>query len=185
MSADEVKALAESIKAQGLTSPIALWRADPDAPLQLLDGISRLKACEIIESPVWVDPPDIRSGPDAADPDAAVPVAHGGAGVVILDGRVVDPYAYVISADIKRRHLTPAQKRNRTAALLKARPEMSNRQIATAAKVDNKTVGSVRRELEGRAEIPHVENRTDSKGRKQPARKDAKPPKNAQAAEGR
>jgi hypothetical protein len=39
------------------------------------------------------------------------------------------------------------------------------------AKVDGKTVATVRAEQEGRAEIPHVETRTDTKGRKQPAKR--------------
>src|SRR5262249_40068638 len=42
---------------------------------------------------------------------------------------------------------------------------------AKQAKVDHKTVAAVRREGEARGEIPHVETRTDSKGRKQPTRK--------------
>ena len=37
--------------------------------------------------------------------------------------------------------------------------------------VDNKTVGKVRAEQEAREEIPHVEKRKDTKGRKQPARR--------------
>jgi len=57
------------------------------------------------------------------------------------------------------------------AKLLKAKPEASDRQIGAMAKADGKTVAKVRGELEGRAEIPHDEKRTDSKGRKQPARK--------------
>jgi hypothetical protein len=87
------------------------------------------------------------------------------------DGAIDDPAAYVISANIRRRHLSAEQRRDLIAKLMKAQPEKSNRQIAKTVKVDDKTVGSVRRELEGRAEIPHVDQRTDSKGRKQPARK--------------
>jgi hypothetical protein len=82
-----------------------------------------------------------------------------------------DPLAFVISANIHRRHLTAEKKREIIAELIKAQPEKSNRQIAKTAKVDDKTVGSVRRELEGRAEIPHVDKRADTKGRKQPAHK--------------
>jgi len=88
-----------------------------------------------------------------------------------------DPYAYVVSANVKRRHLSAKQKRELIAELLKARTEDSNRQIAEMAKVDDKTVGSVRRELEECAEIPHVKKHKDTKGRKQPARKRAKSPR--------
>jgi hypothetical protein len=96
--------------------------------------------------------------------------------VIVLD-RSVDPYAFVISANIHRRHLTVEQKHELIAKLIETDPTKSNRQIAKTVKVDHKTVASVRAEKEGRGEIPHVETRIDSKGRKQPARKTTtKPP---------
>jgi hypothetical protein len=79
--------------------------------------------------------------------------------------------AFVISKNIHRRHLDARQKREIVAALLKADPERSNNATAKMAKVDDKTVGAVRAELERRSEIPNVSNRTDSKGRAQPATK--------------
>ena len=160
MSPDEVKDLAEDIEKNGLISPIALWREDsPDGPLQLTEGRSRLDAIESVYGPVRLAPPNIEAG-DRGFPEA----------VKILPSSV-DPYAYVVSANMKRRHLTAKQKREIVAALLKARPENSNRQIAETAKVHHETVGDVRDELEGRGEIRHVETRTDTKGRGQPARK--------------
>jgi hypothetical protein len=65
-----------------------------------------------------------------------------------------DPFAYVVSLNVKRRQLTNEQKRETLEKLLKADPEKSNRQIAVAAGVDHKTVGAVRLEAEGRGEIP-------------------------------
>jgi hypothetical protein len=56
---------------------------------------------------------------------------------------------------------------------LAADPGKSDRAIARVAKVDHKTVAAVRAEAEGRGEIPHVETCTDTKGRKQPAKKAA------------
>ncbi|MFZ1363067.1 MAG: ParB N-terminal domain-containing protein [Candidatus Nanopelagicales bacterium] len=76
--------------------------------------------------------------------------------------------------NLRRRHLTSEQKRQVLEELIKADPEMSNRRAADAAGVDHKTAGSVRSELEGRGEIPHVKNLTDSKGRSQPAAKPKK-----------
>ena len=73
-----------------------------------------------------------------------------------------DPFAYVISANVHRRHLSADQKRDLVAMLLKTRPASSDRAIAKITKVSDKTVGTVRRELEGRAEIPHVDERTDT-----------------------
>jgi hypothetical protein len=81
------------------------------------------------------------------------------------------PLDYVIRANLHRRHLTAEQKREIIAKLLKAEPEKSDRQIGKQAKVDGKTVAEVRQGMEARAEIPHVENRTDTKGRKQAAKK--------------
>src|SRR5262249_15977305 len=51
-----------------------------------------------------------------------------------------------------------------------ADPSKSNLQIAREIRADDKTVASVRRELEARSEIPNVETRTDTRGRKQPAK---------------
>jgi hypothetical protein len=73
--------------------------------------------------------------------------------------------------NLHRRHLTPEKKRERIAALLKAMPQKSNRQIAEMAKTHHHAVGSVRTEMEGRGKISHVEIRTDTKGRKQPAKR--------------
>jgi ParB-like chromosome segregation protein Spo0J len=86
--------------------------------------------------------------------------------------------AYVISKNICRRHLTPEQKRGLIKKWLRADPTKSDRQIARAIKVDNKTVGAVRKRAEAREEIPRVSKRTDSKGRSQVAHKrnSAKPP---------
>jgi hypothetical protein len=85
-----------------------------------------------------------------------------------------DPYEFVISANIHRRHLTVEQKRELIDKLLKADPTKSDRAIAKVVKANDKTVAKRRRKLEGRADIPHVKSRTDTKGRKQPAKKAAK-----------
>jgi ParB-like chromosome segregation protein Spo0J len=82
-----------------------------------------------------------------------------------------DPAAFVLSMNLHRRHLSPAKRRELIAKVLKAKPDQSNRQIGTTIKADHKTVGTVRSNLEARGEIPHVETRADTKGRKQPAKK--------------
>src|SRR5262245_55524421 len=103
-------------------------------------------------------------------------------GVQKGDDCVGDPAAYVVSANIHRRHLTAEQKRDLIAKLIAAAPDKSNRQRAKAARADLKTVGAVRAEQEARGEIPHVEARTDTKGRKQPAHKEPGPLAKAKAA---
>jgi DNA-binding CsgD family transcriptional regulator len=152
MSADQLNDLAEDIKENGLVSPVAVWQADPDSPLQLLDGRNRLDAFEIATSPGRMDPLEIAKTLDSS----------------------VDPYAYVMSANLKRRHLTTKQKRELIAKLLRAQPEKSNRQIAAMLGVHHETVAAERAELERRGEIRHVETHTDTAGREQPANKDAK-----------
>jgi hypothetical protein len=165
MSPDELRLLgADIIEQNELTSSIVLWRADPKSPLYLLDGRNRLDAIELVTGKkVEIGAPSIMAG-DFLATDR----------VIELDGRKLNPWTYVVSANIHRRHLTAEQKREVIAKLLKAQPEQSNRRIADQVKVDDKTVGAVRAELEGRAEIPHVSTRTDSKGRQQPAEKKSK-----------
>jgi hypothetical protein len=146
MEGADFDALVADIKANGLNDRILLYDG------MIIDGRNRYRAL-------------LAAGLEPADIDKL----H-----CLVDARAIigdDPLTFVISANLHRRHLTRKQKREVTAKLLKAQPEKSNRQIAKVAKVDDKTVGTVRAELEGRAEIPHVETRADTKGRKQPASK--------------
>jgi ParB-like chromosome segregation protein Spo0J len=117
-----------------------------DATGSILDGRNRLAACELV-----------------------------GATPRFQEYKGNEPVAFVISANIHRRHLDAKQKRELVAKLLKLYPEKSNRQIATVTKVDHKTVGVERRKKEGRGEIPHVAKRADTKGRNQPASKPRPP----------
>src|SRR5262245_25168346 len=143
MSEAELRELGEDIIKNGMTSPIALWRADPKAQVQLLDGRNRLDAIELVTGkPVEIGAPSLMAGEDFLACDK----------VIVLDGKKTEPYAYVISANIHRRHLTAEKKRELIAELLKATPEKSNRQIAETVKADNKTVASVRAEKEATGE---------------------------------
>jgi len=153
MSESELRELGEDIRANKLQFPIATW-FDPEAKVELLiDGRNRLDAMELVGLPT--------------------------AEVISYRSRLtcIDPWAFVVAANIKRRHLTSEQKRDVIAALLKAKPEQSDRTIAKQTKVDHKTVGKTRKTLQSRGEIPHVEKRTDTKGREQPSTKPKKTPK--------
>ena len=92
MSPDELRALGEDVVKSGLKSPIVLWRPDSRSLPSLLDGISRLDAIEIATgSPVIVGAPSIMAGQHFIACDK-----------VIVLGKSVEPYAYVISANIHR-----------------------------------------------------------------------------------
>jgi hypothetical protein len=179
MSQDELKALAEDIKTNGLQQPIILWReSSTDAPV-LDDGRNRLDALALLD---WLGPPRERAprepikkykrrvqssplsiGDDEDEcrviPERCFQIAGG------------DPYDLALSLNIQRRHLSAEQKRELIAKMLKAKPESSDRSIAEPLRVDHKTVGAVRHDLEDRGEIPHHDKRTDSTGRQQPAKK--------------
>jgi hypothetical protein len=150
----ELKVLGEDIKINGLTSPIVLW-SDGKSPAVLLDGRSRLDAIEMVIGPVQVDSDGKLDWPD---------------GGTIIIGPPVDPYAYVISANIHRRHLTAEQKRELITRLLKAQPEKSDRQIAETVKASPTTVGTARAEMEVTGELSKLDSRVgaDGKSRRQP-----------------
>ena len=170
LSEPELKELAEDIKANGLRAPIVGWNSNEGQ--FLLDGRNRLDALAQLgllyetedhhvgvkkwDGKQWTDRPGGRLG---YAPGCEFHPYHG------------DPYAIALSLNVHRRHLTTEQKRELIAKVLKAKPELSDRQIGKMAKVDGKTVAAVRTQKESRAEIPHVETRTDSKGRQQPSTK--------------
>jgi hypothetical protein len=149
----ELRDLGEDIRKHGQRIPITTL-TDQEGVERLLDGRSRLDAMERLGLPIVRDGDLNRDQLDIQN----------------VSGNV-DPYAYVLSANIHRRHLTSEQKREVIEKLLKAKPDQSNRTIAKQVKADDKTVGTVRNQLESRSEIPHVKTRIDSKGREQPAKK--------------
>jgi hypothetical protein len=83
--------------------------------------------------------------------------------------------AFVISRNIHRRHLTPKQRREAIAKLLKLHPDKSNREIGRLTRTDDKTVASVRAEKEATAEIPQTKKRVGKDGRARPAKRKKRP----------
>jgi hypothetical protein len=76
--------------------------------------------------------------------------------------------AYVIGANIRRRHLTPEKQHDVLAELIRLTPEKSDRQLAKETGVSHPTIAKIRKKAG--VETPfHV----DTKGRKQPAHKPA------------
>ncbi|NNH45503.1 ParB N-terminal domain-containing protein [Rhizobium laguerreae] len=156
MSESELRELGKDIKRNGLRMPIYMWAPDKNShDYELVDGRNRLAAMELVGIRVL--------GKDGFNDKQAR-----SAQILWYYGEQLDPWEFVVSANIHRRHLTQEQKRDLVAKLLKATPEKSNRQIAATIGVDHKTVGAVRQEREARGEIPHVVTITDTKGRQQP-----------------
>jgi DNA-binding MarR family transcriptional regulator len=157
----ELRELGEDIKAKGgLIQAVHLYKG------KLLDGGNRLDAMELVGFTF-----------DNAELNG---LAHH-----LKDS--VDPYDYVIAANLHRRHLTADQRRDLIAKVLKAKPEASNRQIAEQVKASHPTVAKVRAELEQKGDVEKVSTSTDTKGRKQPRKRatptsgavEAKPATNA------
>jgi len=153
LNGDDLQALADDIKKNKLQSPPVFLKAKGDRPRQLLDGRNRLNAMELAGLTV------IKS--------------NGALAVQIEETETDDPAAYVISANIHRRHLSTGDRKRLLKELLRAHPEWSDRKIAKAAGVDHKTAAAKRAEAEASGEIPHHEDRTGANGVKQPA---SKPP---------
>jgi hypothetical protein len=157
MPDDELLALGEDIKRNGLTSPIAIMIEN--AKPVLLDGRNRLAAMEHVG--LRVDLVEMNRGWCA---EAKELLADG---TVVLHGfedsvAVItsDPAEYVASVNIHRRHLDSETKRKLAANLLKENPQRSDRAVGELAKVDHKTVGAVRRDLEASGDVPQLTNRT-------------------------
>jgi hypothetical protein len=151
MKGAEFDALVADIKANGLLEPIVTYEG------MILDGRNRYRACLAAGwTPLRISYQILTSGKE-------------GEGDLLID----NPAAYVISTNIRRRHLTPKQKRDLIARLIKAAPEKSNRQIASAANVDHKTVAAVRAEKQSTGEIPQLKKTVgkDGKARTRPKAK--------------
>jgi ParB-like chromosome segregation protein Spo0J len=141
LSDEEYAALKADVKKNGVVVPISI-----DEDYVVIDGHHRLRAC----NELGLDRVPTRTHSQ-------------------LDPAEQRDLALVLN--LNRRNLSQEEKRHVIAAVLRQHPDHSDRRVADAAGVDHKTVASVRTELEQREEIPHVAERKDSKGRKQPARK--------------
>jgi hypothetical protein len=192
MSEAELKELAEDIKNNGLHTKIVVspYAGDKDKCV-LIDGRNRLDALALLGC---LGPPIPRQRRQLGHLDPLTIYDDEAGNYYVGD----DPFEFTIlradddydlgllaaSLNLHRRHLTVEQRRDLIAKVLKATPEKSNNQIAKEVNTDDKTVATVRADLESRSEIPNVDTRTDTKGRKQPAkRKPAKKSKPDTATE--
>jgi hypothetical protein len=160
MTPDELKVLGEDIKNNGIRIEVTFTKSGA-GPSFLVDGRNRLDAAELVGLPVLLV--QYSSWPE----NLFVTVGDNTRMAAFTD----DPWGYVLSANVHRRHLTLEQKRDLITKVLMAQPEKSNRTIAKQTKTDHKTVGAVRERLEAGGEIPHHDVREDARGTEQPAHK--------------
>jgi ParB-like chromosome segregation protein Spo0J len=149
-----LKELAEDIRQHGQREP-ASYIKDSDGNRVLLDGRNRLDALEMLGRKI-----DINNSSMFEQLSLSI-----------------DAQAFIISKNIHRRHLKPEQKRELIGKLLKATPEKSDRQIAETVKASPTTVGTVRAKMEKTGDVSKLDTRRDTKGRKQPAKKQIQPKK--------
>lgn len=157
LDGDALAALAADIAANGLRVK-AVWFRDFDkrGKPTLLDGRNRLDALALNGTSVIL--PDGTPDPQYLDE-------------VVKDMTEGERYAFVASLNLHRRHLGIGQRKQLAALLLKGDPTRSNRSIGAETNLAGNTVGALREDMEGRAQIEHVETVKDSKGRKQPSHK--------------
>jgi hypothetical protein len=158
MEGEEFDALVADIKANGLREKMDLYHG------QIVDGRNRYRALQRL----GIDP---NANPKEYFRKAIY--AHSAGGEARPHGQNNDDRvrAYIISKNIHRRHLTAEQKRDLIAKLIEADPSKSDRQIAKTAKASPTTVGTVRAEMEKAGDVSNLDTRTDTKGRKQPAKR--------------
>jgi DNA-binding Lrp family transcriptional regulator len=82
-----------------------------------------------------------------------------------------DAYAYVISANIHRRHLSTKDKDKLIVQLLQADPAKSNRTVAKLTQTSHPHVAKVREQAEKTGDVETVTTSIDTKGRQQPAKR--------------
>jgi hypothetical protein len=172
---DELAELTEDIKTNGLRSPVTTWR-DKDGTEWMLDGRNRLDAmaaagyCFKLHAQWRPHQPRDREQFKIVPPKGARPYL-----IHVTHYFGDDPYAYVVSANIHRRHLTTEQRKDIAAEILKRQPDRSDRSVAKETKLSPSTVGEVRKEVEGTVQTGQLETEPaakrvgrDGKARKQP-----------------
>ncbi|MBV8737632.1 MAG: hypothetical protein JO058_01135 [Alphaproteobacteria bacterium] len=179
MPLDQLKALGEDMNANGIQNKIVLFYDGiaPDSDLNpawwrspthfkkilVLDGCNRMDAGEQFAGINW------------SEEYASAFTVKFREKAEIYKTPEFDPWAFAISVNLHRRHLTIEQKLELIDEVLKAQPQKSDNQIAKETQSSPTTVGKRRKAAEARGDVSTVKTRTDTKGRQQPARKPRQP----------
>jgi hypothetical protein len=193
MSPAELRELGENIKKHGLRAPITIVEKDgvqvhkdmQASDYVLLDGRNRLDAMELVGIPFELVYGKLGRGSRTKRWDIVLPedISDLGFNTVRLSA-IDDPYDYVLSLNLHRRHLTLEQRRDLVAKVLKAKPELSNRQIAAMTAFSHPFVGKVRNELERTGDVETVSTSIDTRGRRQPRSREPVEPEPQSGLEG-
>lgn len=138
LSDEEYAELKSDIAARGVMVPIEF-----DEHGNVLDGHHRLMICNELEIKDY--PKVVRAGMTESE-----------------------KRTHARKLNMARRQLNQEQRRELIREQLRETPEFSDRQIAKAIGVSDKTVGAQRRDMESGAEIPHLENRQGTDGKQYP-----------------
>ncbi|MGB8572185.1 MAG: ParB N-terminal domain-containing protein [Pseudolabrys sp.] len=177
MSADELRELADDIEKNGLQEKVDI--TEQDGVLMLLDGRNRLDALQLLGREIIVSQHDYSamrlggrrmSNRKQAAALAAAKNRHIPSSEFCEWAFPENPFAFVLSKNIHRRHLTPEQKRPATIELVKRSAELSNALLAEMADVDDHEIADIRAELESTSEIPRFEKTIGRDGKARPAK---------------
>ena len=138
LTAEEYNELRDDIAKRGVMVPI-----EYDEHGNVLDGHHRLQICE--ELGITDFPKVIRTGMTESE-----------------------KRTHARKLNMARRQLNQEQRRELIREQLRETPELSDRQIAKAIGVSDKTVGSQRRDMESTAEIPQFETSIGADGKERP-----------------
>jgi hypothetical protein len=155
---EELRKLGDDIKKNGLRIPIAYCATKTDLgdfEIKLLDGRNRLDGMAAAGIAFW---PVLNNGELSIHTDG---FAHSLPQPRRIDS---DPYDFVISTNIHRRHLTNQQKDDLLKKVIKATPRLSSRQIGRKVGVSHPHVAKVRSELEKTGDVETVPRQPTRRG---------------------
>jgi len=130
MAPDELCALGEDLKANGMQVPISILHHEGYA---LLDGRNRLDALETVGLDVAALLQAAMNWEEIAELKVIYVQPPTGSNSVIAS-RKADPYDYVVSVNERRRHLSTAQRSEVVEKLLKAQPDLSERVLPSSTR---------------------------------------------------
>ena len=156
MSKEELLALGSDIKQNGMQVPVVLFDDT------LGDGRNRLDAMELVGLEVILSHAD---GVTMFGPEVPIRYAE----------ESEDLVASIISANIHRRHLTPAKKRELIANLLKAQPSKAIAPSLKSLRLTTRPCRSSGGKLESTEAIPQSPKRTGKDGKARTAKRSSGP----------